>query len=220
MQYWTSRGFAVLDVDYGGSTGYGRPYRERLNGAWGIVDVDDCCSGARSSRRPQGSSIRSGWRSAAAAPVATRRWRLWLFRDIFTAGASYFGVADPAMLARDTHKFESRYLDGLIGPYPRPPTPTGSGRRSITSEGLNCPVILLQGADDQVVPPNQAYQMADALRGKGLPVALIVFEGEGHGFRRAENIIRAQEAELSFYGQVFGFTPADPIEPVPIENLG
>ncbi len=218
VQFWTSRGFAVLDVDYGGSTGYGRRYRQRLAGAWGVVDVDDCCSGAahladRGIVDPARMAIRGGSAGGYTTLAAL------VFRDVFTAGASYYGVADAELLARDTHKFESRYLDGLIGPYPAA-VDTYRERSPIHHlDRLNCPVILLQGADDKVVPPNQAYDMADALRSKGLPVALIVFDGEGHGFRRAENIIRAQEAELSFYGQVFGFTPADEVEPVPIENL-
>lgn len=219
LQYWTSRGFAVLDVDYGGSTGYGRPYRQRLTGTWGIVDVDDCCSGA-SYLADQGIVDRGRMAIRGGSAGGYTTLAALVFRDVFTAGASYYGVADAELLAQDTHKFESRYLDGLIGPY-RAAVDTYRERSPIHHlDHLNCPVILLQGADDKVVPPNQAHQMADALRSKGLPVALLEFEGEGHGFRRAENIIRAQEAELSFYGQVFGFAPADQIEPVQIENLG
>jgi dipeptidyl aminopeptidase/acylaminoacyl peptidase len=217
-QFWTSRGFAVLDVDYGGSTGYGRPYRNRLRDSWGVVDVDDCCSGAQY-LAAQGvvDGSRLAIRGGSAGGYTTLA--ALAFRDTFAVGASHFGVADPEMLARDTHKFESRYLDRLIGPYPEAAAVYADRSPLRHTEGLNCPIILFQGSDDRVVPPNQAHAMADALRAKGLPVALLEFAGEGHGFRKAETIIRVQEAELSFYGQIFGFAPADPIEPVPIENL-
>ena len=217
-QFWTTRGFAVLDVDYGGSTGYGRPYRERLKGRWGIVDVDDCCAGA-DFLAAQGivDARRMAIRGGSAGGFTTLA--ALAFQDTFAAGASYFGVGDLAMLARDTHKFESRYLDGLVGPYPQAEDTYLERSPLHHVEGLNCPIILLQGAEDRVVPPNQAHAMADALRAKDLPVALIEFAGEGHGFRMAETIIRAQEAELSFYGQIFGFVPADLIEPVQVENL-
>ena len=218
IQYYTSRGIAVLDVNYGGSTGYGREYRERLDGQWGIVDVDDCGNGARFLSK-QG--FVDGKRMAITGGSAGGYTTLCAlaFRDVFQAGASHFGVADPEMLAQDTHKFESRYLDRLIGPYPE--------RRDLYHErspihhvaGLECPVIFFQGLEDKVVPPNQAERMVDALRTKGIPVAYLPFEGEQHGFRRAENIIRALEAELAFFGQVFGFTPADQIPAVSIENM-
>jgi len=202
----------------GGSTGYGRPYRERLKGRWGIVDVDDCCAGAEFLAAqgivdPKRMAIRGGSAGGFTTLAALA------FRDTFAAGASYFGVGDLAMLARDTHKFESRYLDGLVGPYPQAEDLYAERSPLHHVEGLNCPIILLQGAEDRVVPPNQAHAMAEALRAKGLPVALIEFPGEGHGFRMATTIIRAQEAELSFYGQIFGFVPSDPIEPVQVENL-
>ncbi len=217
-QYWTSRGFAVVDVNYGGSSGYGRAYRERLRGAWGIVDVDDCvnaarCRGGEGLVDPNRLAIRGGSAGGYTTLAALT------FRDAFRAGASYYGVSDLEALARDTHKFESRYLDGLIGPYPE--------RRDLYlarspihfTDRLACPVIFFQGLEDKIVPPNQAELMVDALRRKKLPVAYLAFAGEQHGFRRAETIKRTLEAELYFYSRIFGFTPADPIEPVVIENL-
>lgn len=219
LQFWTSRGFAVLDVNYGGSTGYGRPYRQRLTDAWGIVDVDDHANGARY-------LIDQGL--ADAARVAIRGWSAsgyttlaaLTFNDTFRAGASHFGISDLETMTTDTHKFESRYLDGLIGPYP--------GRRDIYMERspihhlerISAPLALFQGSEDTVVPPDQAEKMYEAMAARGLPVALIVFPGEGHGFRRAENIRRALEGELDFYGQVFGFTPDGEIEPIAIANVG
>ena len=218
VQSWTSRGTAVLDVNYVGSTGYGRAYRDRLKGRWGIVDVDDCVNGARYLVE-QG--LVDGNRLAITGGSAGGYTTLsaLTFRDTFKAGASYYGVADLELLALHTHKFESRYLDGLIGPYPK--------RRDLYLERspihhtdrLNCPVILFQGLDDKVVPPNQAEGMVEALRAKGVPFAYLPFPGEEHGFRRAETIKRALEAELYFYSRVFGFDPAGRIEPVPIENL-
>ncbi|MPZ48429.1 MAG: prolyl oligopeptidase family serine peptidase [Dehalococcoidia bacterium] len=217
-QFWTSRGIAVLDVNYGGSTGYGREYRQRLDGRWGIVDVDDCVSGAR---YLAGRGLADGERLAITGGSAGGYTTLCAlaFRDAFKAGASHFGVGDLEALARDTHKFESRYLDGLVGPYP--------GRRDIYVERspihhverLACPVIFFQGLDDPVVPPNQAETMVEALRAKGVPVAYVAFEGEQHGFRRAPNIKRSLEAELYFYSRVFGFELGDAVEPVAIDNL-
>jgi dipeptidyl aminopeptidase/acylaminoacyl peptidase len=218
VQYWTSRGFAVLDVSYGGSTGHGRDYRRRLDGRWGVVDVDDCVNGAK---YLVGRGLADGSRLAIRGRSAGGYTTLCAltFRDVFRAGASHFGVSDLEALAKETHKFESRYLDRLIGPYPE--------RRDLYRERspvhfadrLSCPVILFQGLEDKVVPPNQAEMMVEALRKKGLPVAYVAFADEQHGFRRAENIKRALEGELYFYGRVFGFTPADPLEPVPIDNL-
>ena len=214
-QYWTSRGFAVLDVNYGGSTGYGRAYRERLRGQWGVVDVDDCVNGARW-LADQG--LVDGGRLAIKGGSAGGYTTLCAltFRDTFHAGASHYGVSDLEALAKETHKFEARYLDSLVGPYPE--------RRDLYVERspvhhaqqLSCPVIFFQGLDDPVVPPNQAEMMVEALESKRVPVAYVAFEGEQHGFRRAENIKRAVEAELYFYSRVFGFTLADPIEPVAI----
>jgi len=218
VQYWTSRGFAVLDVNYGGSAGYGRAYRERLNDQWGIVDVDDCANSARYLAEqglvdPARLAIRGGSAGGYTTLCALT------FRDVFHAGASHYGVSDLEGLATDTHKFESRYLDGLIGPYPerRDLYEARSPIHHIAK--LNCPVIFFQGLEDKVVPPSQAETMVEALRTKGIPVAYLPFEGEQHGFRRAENIKRALDAELYFYGRIFGFELADPVEPVEIENL-
>ena len=218
IQYWTSRGIAVLDVNYGGSSGYGREYRQRLKGQWGIVDVDDCVNGARYLvERGEVDGNRLAIRGGSAGGYTTLC--ALTFRDTFKAGASHYGISDLEALAKDTHKFESRYLDGLIGPYPE--------RRDLYVErspiyftnGLTCPMILFQGLDDKVVPPNQAEKMVEALRAKKLPVAYLTFDGEQHGFRKAENIKRVLEAELYFYSKIFGFELAEPIEPVKIENL-
>ena len=218
FQFWTSRGFAILDVNYGGSTGFGRSYRKRLEGEWGVVDLDDCVTGAIAmAEQDRADRARLAIRGGSAGGYTTLR--ALTESDVFAAGASHFGVGDLETLAKDTHKFESRYLDSLIGPYPE--------RRDLYADRspinhldrLSSPMILFQGADDRVVPQSQAEDMAAALRAKGLPVALLVFEGEGHGFRQAANLKRTLEAELSFYGQVLGFTPADDIEPVAIDNL-
>lgn len=218
VQYWTSRGFAVLDVNYGGSTGFGRAYRERLRGQWGVVDVNDCATGARrlvEQGRVDGGrlAIRGGSAGGYTTLCALT------FTDVFQAGASHFGIGDLESLVRDTHKFESRYVDRLVGPYPEARQLYRDRSPIHHVDRLSSPMILLQGADDEVVPPNQARSMADALRAKNLPVALLVFEGEGHGFRQRANISRALEAELYFYSQIFGFTPADTLEPVVIDNL-
>jgi dipeptidyl aminopeptidase/acylaminoacyl peptidase len=218
VQYWTSRGIAVLDVNYGGSSGYGTEYRRRLNGQWGVVDIDDCVNGATYLvERGEVDGERLAIKGGSAGGYTTLS--ALTFRDVFKAGASYYGISDLEAMTRDTHKFESRYLDSMIGPYPE--------RRDLYIErspihhtdGLSCPIILFQGLEDRVVPPNQAEMMVDAMRKKGLPVAYVPFEGEQHGFRRAENIKRALEAELYFYSRVFGFDLADPVEPVDIENL-
>ena len=218
VQYWTSRGFAVLDVDYGGSTGYGRAYRQRLDGQWGVVDVDDCVNGARwLVARGEVDGARLAIRGGSAGGYTTLC--ALTFRDAFRAGASYFGIADLEALARDTHKFESRYLDRLVAPYPAGRDVYRARSPIHFTEKLSCPVILFQGLDDKVVPPNQAEIMAGALRAKKIPVAHVTFAGEGHGFRRAENIKRCLEAELYFYARVFGFPLADAVEPVVIEGL-
>jgi len=218
IQYWTSRGIAVLDVNYGGSSGYGRAYRERLNGRWGIVDVDDCANGARYlAGRGEVDGNRLAIRGGSAGGYTTLC--ALTFRNVFKAGAIHYGISDLEALVKDTHKFESRYCDRLIGPYPE--------RRDIYvarspihfTEKLNCPMIIFQGLEDKVVPPNQAEKMVAAVRAKKLPVAYLTFEGEQHGFRKAENIKRVLESELYFYSKVFGFELADPIEPVEIENL-
>jgi len=216
FQFWTSRGFAVVDVNYGGSSGYGRAYRDRLVGRWGVVDVDDAVNAARFLiARGDVDGERVLIRGASAGGYTTLA--ALTFRGFFKAGASLFGIGDLEALVRDTHKFESRYLDSLIGPYP---SPVYRERSPIHhTERLASPMILLQGAQDKAVPPQQAATMYEAVRAKGLPVAYLLFEGEQHGFRRAATIKRALEAELYFYGRVFGFEPADAIGPVPIANL-
>lgn len=218
VQFWTSRGIAVLDVNYGGSTGYGRAYRQRLEGQWGIIDVDDCVNGARYLVE-QG--LVDGNRLAITGGSAGGYTTLCAltFRDVFKAGASHYGISDLEALIGDDHKFESQYNIRMIGPYPE--------RRDLYRERspinfvdhLSCPIIFFQGLEDKVVPPKQAELMVAVLRAKKLPVAYIAFEGEQHGFRQAQNIKRALDAELYFYSRVFHFTPADTIEPVHIENL-
>jgi dipeptidyl aminopeptidase/acylaminoacyl peptidase len=218
VQFWTSRGFAVVDVNYRGSTGYGTAYRRALEGLWGIADVDDCIAAAQALVEhgladPQRLAIRGGSAGGFTTLAALA------FRDTFRAGASHYGVGDLEALVRDTHKFESRYLDRLVGPYPE--------RRDLyversplhAADRVTCPVIFFQGLDDKVVPPNQAESMVESLRARGVPAAYVAFAGEGHGFRSEGAIVRALEAELSFYGQVFGFEPAGDLEPVTIENL-
>lgn len=218
IQYWASRGIAVLDVNYGGSSGYGRAYRQRLNGQWGIIDVDDCVNGARYlAERGYVDGNRLAIRGGSAGGYTTLS--ALTFRDVFKAGASYYGISDLEAMTRDTHKFESRYLDSLIGPYPEERDHYRERSPIHFTDRLSCPLILFQGLEDKVVPPNQAEMMVDALRVKGLPVAYVPFEGEQHGFRRSENIRRALEAELYFYAQVFGFVPAEDLNPVAIENL-
>ena len=218
IQYWTSRGIAVLDVNYGGSSGYGRAYRERLKGRWGIVDVDDCVNGAR--HLVAGGEVdgnRLAIRGGSAGGYTTLC--ALTFRDAFKAGASHYGISDLEALARDTHKFESRYLDSLIGPYPEQRDLYVERSPIHFTDRLNCPMILFQGLEDKVVPPNQAEKMVEAVRAKNLPVAYLTFEGEQHGFRKAENIKRVLEAELYFYSKVFNFELADAVEPVKIENI-
>lgn len=217
VQYWTSRGFAVADVNYGGSSGYGRKYRSRLNGAWGIVDVDDCCNVAKFlAAQGEVDPLRSVIDGRSAGGYTTLA--ALTFRETFRAGASHFGVSDLAALARDTHKFESRYLDRLIGKYPEEAEIYQARSPIHHTERLSCPVIFFQGLEDKVVPPSQAEMMVEALRAKGLPVAYVAFEGEQHGFRRAENIKRSLDGELYFYSRVLNFPLADEIGSVPIEN--
>jgi dipeptidyl aminopeptidase/acylaminoacyl peptidase len=218
IQYWTSRGFAVLDVNYGGSTGYGRAYRQRLNGNWGIVDVEDCSNGAKYLAE-QGKVDRDRLVIAGGSAGGYTTLCALTFGDVFKAGASYYGVSDLNALATDTHKFESRYLDSIVGPYPEQKA-LYDQRSPITAvDQLACPVIFFQGDEDKIVPPNQAEMMVNALKAKGLPVAYVLFEGEQHGFRKAENIKRALDGEFYFYSKVFGFEPADSIEAVAIDNL-
>ncbi len=221
VQYWTSRGFAVVDVNYGGSTGYGRAYREQLQGQWGVIDVADCLAVAGALTRqgrvdPDRLCIRGGSAGGFTTLAALAR-----IDTPFAAGADHYGVADLEALAVETHKFESRYLDGLVGPYP--------AARDIYRERspihrvdlLTTPLIVLQGSEDAVVPPDQSERIVAALRERHIPVAYLLFDGEQHGFRRSANIRRALDAELSFYSQVLGFSlpPGEGIEPVVIENL-
>lgn len=217
-QFWTSRGFGVLDVNYGGSTGYGREYRQRLNGEWGIVDVNDCINGARYLvERGEADGERLAIRGGSAGGYTTLN--ALTFHDVFKAGASYYGISDLEAMARDTHKFESRYLDSMIGPYPERADLYRERSAIHSTHLLSAPMILFQGLEDKVVPPNQAEMMVDALRKKGLPVAYVAYEGEQHGFRKAENIKRSLDAELYFYSRIFGFELAEAVEPVEIENL-
>src|SRR5574341_347535 len=216
IQYWTSRGFAVLDVNYGGSTGYGREYRKRLNGNWGIVDVDDCCNGAlylvgKGLADRNRLAIRGG-SAGGYTTLACLAFR----NDIFEAGASHFGLSELEVFVKDTHKFESRYLHSLIGPYPECKDQYFARSPINFTQNLSCPLILFQGDEDKIVPPSQSQMMFEAVRAKELPVAYLLFQGEQHGFRKAENIKRSLEAELYFYSKIYGFEAADPIEPVQI----
>jgi dipeptidyl aminopeptidase/acylaminoacyl peptidase len=218
IQYWTSRGIGVVDVNYGGSTGYGRAYRERLNGNWGVVDVDDCANAARFLvEQGKADGERLIIRGGSAGGYTTLA--ALTFRNVFKAGASYYGISDLEALEQDCHKFESRYNTSLIAPYPEAKALYVERSPIHHTQRLSCPIIMFQGMDDKVVPPNQAEMMLAAMREKGLPVAYIAFEGEGHGFRKAENIKRSLDAELYFYSRVFGFHLADAIEPIEIENL-
>lgn len=218
IQYWTSRGFAVVDVNYGGSTGYGREYRERLKGNWGTVDVMDCINASRYLiDQGEVDGVRTAIRGGSAGGYTTLRALTW--QDFFAAGASYFGLAELEAFVTDTHKFEARYLDSLIGPYPEKKELYYERSPVNFADRINCPVILFQGLEDKIVPPSQAEIMVEALKAKGLPHAYLTFEGEQHGFRKAENIIRCAEAELYFYSRVFGFDPADEIESVKISDL-
>ncbi len=220
IQYWTSRGFAVVDVNYRGSTGFGRAYREQLKGAWGIADVQDCINAARHlAERGEVDGSRLAIRGSSAGGYTTLC--SLVFHDVFSAGASYYGVADLEMLATDTHKFEAHYLDTLIGPFPQEKELYRARSPIHFVDRLSCPVILFQGLEDKVVPPSQSEAMAQALKVKGIPYAYLTFAGEQHGFRKAETVCRTLEAELYFYGKVFGFEPADMdmVEPVVIENF-
>ncbi len=218
IQFWTSRGFAFVDINYGGSSGYGRAYRKRLTDKWGVVDLEDTINCVRYLASqglidPDKAAIRGGSAGGYTTLAALA------FSDVFKAGANYYGISDLEALAKDTHKFEARYLDGLIGPYPAAKHIYEERSPIHHLDGFDQPLIVFQGSEDKVVPPNQSEMIVDVLRKKGVPVAYLLFDGEQHGFRRAENIIRSLEAELYFYGRIFGFDPADQIEPVEIENL-
>jgi dipeptidyl aminopeptidase/acylaminoacyl peptidase len=218
IQVFTSRGFAVVDVNYRGSTGYGRQYMRKLDEKWGVYDVDDAVAAARyladrGDVDPDRMAIRGGSAGGYTTLCALA------FHDVFAAGASYFGVGDLEALARFTHKYESRYLDRLVAPYPSGVDVYRERSPIYAMERVSCPLIVLQGEDDMVVPKAQAEQIVASLREREIPHAYLLFPGEGHGFRQAENIRRSFEAELSFYGQVFGFQPADDLEPVHVAFL-
>jgi dipeptidyl aminopeptidase/acylaminoacyl peptidase len=217
FQFLTSRGIAVVDVDYGGSAGYGRDFRRSLEGRWGIVDVDDCVAAARYLvDRGDVDGERLAIEGGSAGGYTTLA--ALAFRDVFGAGITLFGVGDLESLARDTHKFESRYLDRLIGPYPEAAETYRERSPIHFFDRISCPVLILQGLDDRVVPPSQADSMAEALTARGIPHAYLAFEGEGHGFRGQVAQRRTLEARLSFLGQVFGFTPADALPPLDLSG--
>lgn len=218
IQYWTSRGFAVVDVNYGGSTGFGRAYRKRLNGNWGIVDVADCENAVKylvSQGKADAERVAISGGSAGGFTVLCAL----TFKKAFRAGASHYGIGDLEALVRDTHKFESRYLDNLVGPYPFSKHVYEARSPQNHVDKLSCPAIFFQGLEDKVVPPNQAEAMVKALRKKKIPVVYIAYEGEQHGFRKAENIIRTMESELAFFLRVFGIEHKHPIPTLEIENL-
>jgi dipeptidyl aminopeptidase/acylaminoacyl peptidase len=216
--YWTSRGFAIVDVNYGGSSGYGRAYRTRLNGNWGVVDVDDCINAARylvaqGLADADRVSITGG--SAGGFTVLLSLTK----RDFYNAGASHFGIGDLELFIKETHKFESRYVETLVGPYPERADLYRDRSAVYFSDNLKCPVILFQGLEDEIVPPSQAEEFVAVCKKKKLPYAYVAFEGEQHGFRQEKNIRRSIEGELNFLSRIFGFTVADKIEPVQIENF-
>jgi dipeptidyl aminopeptidase/acylaminoacyl peptidase len=218
FQYWTSRGFGIVDVNYGGSSGFGRAYRMRLNGNWGVVDVDDCINAARylvERGLADGKHIAITGGSAGGFTTLVALTK----RDYFNAGASHFGIGDLVTFAKDTHKFESRYLDTLVGPYPERADLYRERSAVNFADNLNCPVILFQGLDDKVVPPSQAEEFVGVCKKKNLPYAYLPFAGEQHGFRQAKNIRRSIEGELYFYSQIFDFATADEIDPVDIQNF-
>ncbi len=217
IQYWTSRGIAVLDVNYGGSTGFGTSYRKRLNGNWGIVDVEDCTNGALYLAQHKLVDANKMAISGGSAGGFTTLCAL-VFGNTFKAGASYYGVSDLIALELDTHKFESKYLHSMVGAYPEQEKIYKSRSPINSTHKLCCPMIFFQGLEDKVVPPGQSEAMVEALRKKGLPVAYLTFEAEQHGFRRSETIRRCLEAELYFYSRIFGFDIVDPVQPVEIEN--
>lgn len=205
-QFWTTRGFAVLDVNYGGSTGYGRPYRELLNNNWGIVDVEDCVNGAlylaeKGLVDPNKMAIRGGSAGGYTTLAAL------VFSDVFKAGASYYGVADIELLQLETHKFESRYMEQLVGPYPQEKETWKARSPIYYADRIKAPLIIFQGEEDAVVPKNQSIMMYEALKKRGIPTELYIYPAEEHGFRQAKNIIHSLESELAFYLKVFGITP-------------
>jgi dipeptidyl aminopeptidase/acylaminoacyl peptidase len=217
VQFWTTRGFAVADVDYRGSTGYGRSYRRRLDGEWGVVDVQDCANVVRwLADQGQVDGGRAVIRGGSAGGFTTLA--ALAFTDVFAAGASLYGVADLELLAGETHKFEARYLDGLVGPWPEAAGVYAARSPIHHVDQIGCPLILFQGLEDVIVPPAQSQLMYDALRARGVPVAYLSFPGEQHGFRQAATVIAVAEAELAFYGRVFGFRPDGGAATLPIAN--
>jgi dipeptidyl aminopeptidase/acylaminoacyl peptidase len=218
VQYWTTRGFALVDVDYRGSTGYGREYRNRLRGNWGVTDVEDVVAVTRW-------LAAQGWVDGARAVIrggsagGYTTLAALAFTDAFAAGASYYGISDLTALLTDDHKFESRYCDTMIGPWPEAAATYRARSPLFHLDGFNRPLLLLQGLEDVVVPPAQSEMIFEALKDKGVPVGYLAFAGEQHGFRRAETIVAATLAELSFYGLVLGFTPDGAVD-VPLENFG
>ncbi len=217
IQYWTTRGIAVVDVNYGGSTGYGTEFRNLLAGQWGVVDTQDCINAALHLAREEAVDSRRLVIKGGSAGGYTTLCALTA-SDVFAAGISRYGVADLAALARDTHKFEARYLDGLIGPWPEAAELYRERSPIWRTDQLRTPMIVLQGTEDRVVPQSQSEQVVAALAAAGVPHAYLLFEGEGHGFRRGPNIVAALEAELSFLGQVLGFEPAGDIAPVEVRD--
>ncbi len=214
FQVLTSRGIAVLDVDYGGSTGYGKAYRKRLEGSWGVTDVDDCVAGAREmARRGEADGARLAIEGGSASGYTTLA--ALAFRDVFRAGVSYFGIGNLEAFVAETHKFESHYVERLVGPYPAARDVYQARSPLFHAEGFSCPVLVLQGLDDRVVPPSEAERIVAALAAKGIPHVYLPFAGEDHGFRQAASIVRSMQAELAFYGGVFGFVPADDLPPLP-----
>ncbi|MGY6499330.1 MAG: prolyl oligopeptidase family serine peptidase [Acidimicrobiales bacterium] len=216
-QFWTSRGIAVVDVNYGGSTGYGRAFRRQLDGAWGVVDVDDCVAAAEH-LAAAGLADPARLLIAGGSAGGFTTLAALAFRDTFAAGASHYGVADLTALAADTHKFESRYLDGLVGPLPDAAELYRERSPIHHLDGFDRPLIVFQGTEDEIVPPNQSEAIVSALEDTGVPVAYVAFEGEQHGFRQAPNIMRALEAQLWFFGAMVGFDPADDIDPVEVRG--
>jgi dipeptidyl aminopeptidase/acylaminoacyl peptidase len=218
IEYWTSRGFAVLNVNYRGGTGYGRRYMKELEGTWGIVDVDDCTNGAlHLARLGKVDGKKLVIRGGSAGGYTTLC--ALTFKKVFAAGASYYGVSDLEGLEKETHKFESHYCDRIVAPYPERRDVYLERSALYHTDKLSTPLIFFQGLEDVIVLPNQAEKMVEALREKGVPVAYVPFEGEQHGFRKAESIIRAYEAELYFYSKILGFPLAEKVRPVEIQNL-
>jgi dipeptidyl aminopeptidase/acylaminoacyl peptidase len=219
IQFWTTRGFAVVDVNYGGSTGYGRAYRERLNGEWGVVDLHDCVNAARFLADRGDADLDRLLITGGSAGGYTTICAL-TFTDEFAAGTTYFGIADLDQFAGgDTHKFELQYEHTLIGPLPEAAHLYRERSPIHFVDRISTPMLVLQGAEDKIVPPSQAELIVNALRERGIPHAYLLFEGEGHGFRKAENIVRSLEAELSFYLQILGLEPGDPLPTLEIEQL-